>query len=114
MPKRIGHLYEKMFDRDLIQRAIAEGTKGKRGRWDVEKVLTDVDGYVEKMHDMLIAESYVPTKPKSIGSTEITRRCGEEIFSATPDSAGASGREKRPDSPCRSLPQRGCLHERGS
>ena len=65
MPKRIGHLYEKMFDRDLIQRAIAEGTKGKRGRWDVEKVLTDVDGYVEKMHDMLIAESYVPTKPKS-------------------------------------------------
>lgn len=65
MPKRIGHLYEQMFDRDLIRRAIAEGTKGKRGRWDVEKVLADVDGYAEKMRSMLIAESYVPTKPKS-------------------------------------------------
>lgn len=65
MPKRVGHLYEKMCDKDAIRLAIIEGTRGKRGRWDVEEVLADVDGYIEKAYRLLMTESYIPTVPKS-------------------------------------------------
>lgn len=65
MPKKVGHLYEKMCDKTAIRTAIIEGTKGKRGRWDVEKVLADVDGYVDRAYRLLTTESYVPTVPKS-------------------------------------------------
>lgn len=65
MPKKVGFLYEKMCDRDLIRTAITIGTKGKRRRKDVQTVLADVDGYVEKTYQMLMSESYVPTVPRS-------------------------------------------------
>lgn len=65
MPKKVGFLYEKMCDRDLIRSAIMIGTKGKRRRKDVRKVLADVDGYVEKTYQMLMSESYIPTVPRS-------------------------------------------------
>ena len=65
MPKKVGFLYEKMCDRDLIRAAIMVGTKGKRRRKDVRKVLADVDGYVEKTYQMLVSESYTPTVPRS-------------------------------------------------
>lgn len=65
MPKKVGHLYEKMCDKAAIRLAIIEGTRGKRGRWDVEEVLSDVDGYVEKAYRLLMTESYVPTAPRS-------------------------------------------------
>lgn len=65
MPKKVGYLYEKMCDKAAIRTAIIEGSKGKRGRWDVERVLADVDGYVERAYQLLVTESYVPTKPRS-------------------------------------------------
>lgn len=64
MPKKVGFLYEKMCDKDAIRFAIREGTRGKRGRWDVEEVLADVDGYVDRTYDMLMSYSFVPTQPK--------------------------------------------------
>lgn len=65
MPKRVGHLYERMCDRDMILAAIREGTRGKRGRWDVETVLEDVEGYVEKTYALLTSGGFVPTPPKA-------------------------------------------------
>lgn len=65
MPKRIGYVYDRMCDKEMIRAAIREGTRGKRKRWDVKKVLADVDGYVDKAYEMLINRSYVPTKPKA-------------------------------------------------
>ena len=65
MPKKVGFLYEKMCDKELIRAAIMAGTKGKRHRKDIVRVLDDVDGYVEKMYRMLMSESYVPTVPRS-------------------------------------------------
>ena len=65
MPKKVGFLYEKMCDKELIRAAITAGTKGKRHRKDIVRVLDDVDGYVEKMYRMLMSESYVPTVPRS-------------------------------------------------
>ena len=64
MPKRVGHLYERMLDKDLIRAAIKKGSKGKRKRWDVKKVLKNPDKYVEKVYQLILNDSYVPTKPK--------------------------------------------------
>lgn len=64
MPKKVGYLYDKMCDRDLIRTAIVKGSTGKRNRRDVKKVLADVDGYVEKVYDLISREKFVPTPPK--------------------------------------------------
>lgn len=64
LPKRIGHLYERMCDKAMIRRAIQVGTRGKRKRWDVKIVLDDVDGYVDRAYDMIVNRAYVPTKPR--------------------------------------------------
>lgn len=64
MPKRVGYLYDKMVNRDMIRLAILRGSKGKRTRWDVKDVVADVDGYVEKMYSILEAGAYVPSVPR--------------------------------------------------
>lgn len=64
MPKKVGYLYEKMCDRELIRSAIIKGSKGKKKRWDVKIVLADVDGYVEKIYALLVNGEYVPAVPK--------------------------------------------------
>lgn len=66
MPKRIGHLCEKMLDRNLIRKVIIEGSKGKRKRHDVKKVLSDVEKYTDKVYEILKCGTYVPTDPRHI------------------------------------------------
>ena len=53
MPKKDGFLYEKMCDRELILEIIRTGTRGKRKRWDVKKVVADPEGYADKLLKML-------------------------------------------------------------
>jgi len=64
-----------MLDKNLIRAAILAGAKGKRERWDVKPVLEDVDGYVDRVYDMLVAGAYVPTKPRD---KVIYDTCGEK------------------------------------
>lgn len=66
MPKRTGHLYEKMLDKERIRRCITKGSRGKKKRRDVREVLSDVEGYTEKIYRLLETETYVPTVPKKI------------------------------------------------
>lgn len=66
MPKRVGYLYEKMLDKDLISWVIVEGSKGKRKRHDVRKVLKDVPGYTDRIYKLIKDRSYIPTKPKNV------------------------------------------------
>ena len=66
MPKRVGCLYERMLDLELIRTIIVTGSKGKRHRRDVKEVLSDVDGYAEKVLFLLKNDLYVPTVPRKI------------------------------------------------
>ena len=66
MPKRVGYLYEKMLDKDLIRQVIISGSKGKRKRSDVKKVLSDVDYYVDRIYEMVRDISYGPTTPRPV------------------------------------------------
>lgn len=58
--KRIGHLFEKMIDRDNLKLAIQNAAKRKRNRASVKRVLNDIDKYVEKLYEILSTESFNP------------------------------------------------------
>lgn len=64
MPKRIGYLYERLCDRDLIRTAIIVGSRGKRKRRDVIRVLKDADSYTEQMYRLVSQGKFSPTPPK--------------------------------------------------
>ena len=66
MPKRVGYLYERMLEKEVIRSCIITGSRGKRKRQDVKEVLSDVDGYTEKVYKLLATETYVPTVPRKI------------------------------------------------
>lgn len=65
MPKRVGFLYQKMCDKDLIRIAIIKSSEHKRHRHDVQKVISKMEKYVDKTYDLLITESFRPTPPKN-------------------------------------------------
>lgn len=65
MPKRVGHLYERMCDKELIRAAIKKGSKGKKKRRDVQRVLKDPEKYVDKVYELLVTDTYIPTPPKT-------------------------------------------------
>ena len=64
MPKRVGFLYEKMCNKDLIRIAIINSSQHKRHRHDVQKVIRNMDKYVDKTYDILINEAFKPSIPK--------------------------------------------------
>lgn len=66
MPKRVGNLYERMLDLELIKTVIISGSKGKRKRKDVKEVLSDVDGYADIVLFLLKNDLYSPTIPQKI------------------------------------------------
>jgi len=62
--KRIGYLYEKMCNKKLIEKAIIKGSIGKKKRKDVNIVMDDVSGYVDKVYNLLVNHEFKPTIPK--------------------------------------------------
>ena len=64
MSKRKGHLYELMLNKTLIKSVILKGSVGKKKRNDVKTVLADVDGYTDKIYNLVKTESYIPTTPR--------------------------------------------------
>lgn len=64
MPKRVGFLYEKMCDKDMIRLAIIQSSDHKRHRHDVQKVIRNMDKYVDKTYELLVSGSFRPSQPK--------------------------------------------------
>ena len=62
--KREGYIYEKICHKENIRVAIMSASKGKRGRDDVKRVLSNITYYVDKIHNMLIKELYIPNDYK--------------------------------------------------
>lgn len=60
--KRIGYIYEKIYDKENIRQAIMKASRGKRKRKDVKKVLNDIPKYVNEIQNMLVNETYIPAK----------------------------------------------------
>lgn len=64
MPKRVGHLYEKMEDKAFIRKTILKACKGKQKRSDVRRVLSRLDEYVGKAYEMVRSERFTPSEPR--------------------------------------------------
>ena len=64
MPKRKGFLYEWMCDKEHIREAIVFGAKDKHDRRDVRRVLADVDGFTDRVYDLLQTQTFTPAQPK--------------------------------------------------
>lgn len=58
--KRIGHLFEKMIDRDNLKLAIQNAARRKRNRASVRRVLNDIEKYTDKLYEILSSESFNP------------------------------------------------------
>ncbi len=62
--KRHGYLFEKVIEKENIRRAITKAAKDKKDRPEVKKVLADIPGHVDKIHDMLKNKTYVHCIPE--------------------------------------------------
>ena len=79
MPKRVGFLYEKMCDKDMIRLAIINSSKNKRHRHDVQRVISNMEKYVDKTYNMLMAESFKPAAPRVKPRYDTTSQKAREI-----------------------------------
>lgn len=66
--KRYGNLFEKIVDKDNLRLAHANARKGKTHYTDVKMVDSDIDYYINSIHEMLTSRAYrtSPYKTKEI------------------------------------------------
>jgi hypothetical protein len=57
--KRIGYLFEKIYDKNNLKLAIKNASKYKRKRADVRKILNNEEKYINKLYDLLKNETYI-------------------------------------------------------
>lgn len=65
-----------MLNKETIRFCIIKGSIGKRNRHDVQEVINDIDGYVDKIYEIIKTWSYIPTVPKKIHIFD--KSCGKE------------------------------------
>ena len=78
--KRTGHLYEKICDKQNIRTAIYKAAKGKRHRTDVQKILRNIDKYVDHIHHLLTNQIYRPADYSEGVVTEGSKNKERKIF----------------------------------
>ena len=64
--KRVGYIYEKLCDIDLIKRAIRKAAQGKTQKHYIAKVLEKIDYYAEQIKIMLETDSVVLSENRYI------------------------------------------------
>ena len=64
--KRVGYLYEKMLNLDLIKLAIRKAAQGKTARGYIAVVLNDIDSHAQKIKAMLESESVMLSPNRQI------------------------------------------------
>ena len=76
-----GHvdIYALMCDKEHIREAIVFGSKDKHDRRDVRRVLADVDGYTDRVYDLLQTQTFVPAQPKKRSIYDNSSRKWREI-----------------------------------
>lgn len=72
--KRAKNLYQNIVDRNNIRLAICHASKMKKDRKVVQKVLDDLDYYVEEIHIMLEKKTYLPSPYTELKIHDGTRK----------------------------------------
>ena len=60
--KREKNIYSRIIDSNNIYKAILNASKRKKSRKNVMRVIDDIDSYTEAIRQMLVNESYIPSK----------------------------------------------------
>ena len=60
--KRVGYIYEKVYDKENIKLAIQKASKGKKKRRDVKWVLNNETKVIETIYSMLKNQRYKPSE----------------------------------------------------
>lgn len=58
--RTIGYIYERVCDKENIKKAIICAAKNKKDRKEVQRILADIDRFVDEIYEMLINETYIP------------------------------------------------------
>lgn len=61
--KRVGYIYEKIYDIKNIKKAIRKSSEGKRNYRHVKKILDNADHYAHEIREMLINKTFTPIRP---------------------------------------------------
>ena len=67
-------LFDKIVDKENIRKAIMKGSRGKRNRSEVQKVLNNIDYHIDKIHDILSNKEYNPRMTKQVVINENDNR----------------------------------------
>lgn len=59
--KRIGFIFEKIYDKDNIRQAIFNASKKKKKKRNVRWVLDNVDQCVDEIHELLTSKTFAPS-----------------------------------------------------
>jgi RNA-directed DNA polymerase len=78
--KRLGFIYEKIYEVDNIREALHFASKGKKNKRVVKKILDNEGYYVEKIHIMLKKKTFVPFEPKGEMMGDGINQKQREIF----------------------------------
>lgn len=76
--KRYGNLYEKIYDKDNLRLAHQNARKGKTHYKEVIDVDTNIEFYINNIHEMLVNETYVIAHYRTF--TKIDKGKEREIF----------------------------------
>ena len=63
-------IFDKIVDRENIRKAILNGSKGKRHRGEVQKVLNNMEYHIDKIYDILSNKEYNPRMTKQVTINE--------------------------------------------
>lgn len=63
--KRVGYIYEKIYDINNIKVAIWKSSEGKRNHRHVKEIIYDIDHYANEIREMLINKTFKPEIPKN-------------------------------------------------
>lgn len=67
-------IFNRILDKENIRKAILNGSKGKRHRNDVKKVLNDMDYHIDKIYNILANKEYNPRMTKQVTINENDER----------------------------------------
>ncbi|MBQ0014660.1 MAG: RNA-directed DNA polymerase [Oscillospiraceae bacterium] len=59
--KRYGYLYEKIYNKDNLRRAIINASNGKHNRENVRYILNNIDHYTDILYALLVEEMFEPS-----------------------------------------------------
>ena len=81
--KRKGNIYKSIVEKENIKFAILNAARRKMKRNNVQKVMNNIDKYVDNIQNMLINKSYTPSPYQEVKIQDGVRKKERIVFIQT-------------------------------